>query len=207
MRRRRSPRRFRRTSLLGAVVLLLLSLGYAFSPAKAVWSVRELSNPAKLATLGKRGANPRLNKIVFWLWEARERGMSPETTARVAQALNGVSGERACLVEESLVRNVRIADGLGLLTRENRERLRRGGAAFVSTGPYTGQQAEVDHIVPVSLAPEIGNELANLELLPEVLNQRKSDRVGERQLLHAEALYRAGLLSEESLKRIREAAE
>ena len=207
MRRRRSPHRLRRTSFIGVVLLLLLSLGYAFSPAKAVWSVRELSNPAKLATLGKRGANPRLNKIVYWLWEARERGMSPEAAARVAQTLNGVIGERARLVEESLVRNVRIADDLGLYTRENRERLRRGGAAIVSTGPHTGQQAEVDHIVPVSLAPEIGNELANLELLPERLNQQKSDRVGERELGHAEALHRAGLLSNESLARVRRAAD
>ncbi|MCP5524618.1 MAG: hypothetical protein H7A46_24075 [Verrucomicrobiales bacterium] len=207
MRRRRSPRRLRRTSLAGLVLLLLLSLGYAFSPAKAVWSVRELSNPAKLATLGKRGANPRLNKIVYWLWEARERGLPPETTALTAQALNGVFGDRARLVAESLARNVAIADELGLYTRENRERLRHGGAAIVTQGPHAGQQAEVDHVVPVSLAPEIGNELANLELLPEELNRQKSDRVGPRELDHALALHRAGLLSTESLEMVRQAAD
>jgi hypothetical protein len=207
MRRRLSPRRLRRTSLVGVVLMLLLSLGYAFSPAKAVWSVRELSNPAKLATLGKRGANPRLNKIVYWLWEARERGMEPGATALTAQALNGIFGERARLVATSLVRNMEIADELGLYTRENRERLRHGGAAIVTIGPESGQQAEVDHVVPVSLAPEIGNELANLELLPERLNQRKSDRVGPRELERAVALHQAGLLSEESLERVRKAVE
>ena len=48
-------------------------------------------------------------------------------------------------------------------------------------GPYAGQIAEVDHIVPLAQAGGIGNELANLELLPATLNRAKSDKVGERQ--------------------------
>lgn len=206
-RRRRPFRRLRRTSIAGAVLLLLLSVGYPLSPARAVWNIRELSRPAKLATLAKRGANPRLNKVVYWLDEARRRGLDPERTATLAQALNGVFGQRARLVTEALARNVHIADQLGLLTPENRDRLRRGRAAHVTRGPYAGQEAEVDHVVPVSLAPELGNQLANLELLPERLNQRKSDRVGQRQLDFARRFRAAGLMSEESFRRVETAFE
>jgi hypothetical protein len=98
---------------------------------------------------------------------------------------------------------MKIADELGLFTPENRESLSRGRSAVIAQGPYRGTVAEVDHIVPVSLAPEVGNELANLELMPAPLNRAKSNRVSERQLAHAEALAHAGLLSKTSLDRVR----
>jgi hypothetical protein len=52
----------------------------------------------------------------------------------------------------------------------------------------------------------VGNELANLELLPRTLNRGKSDHVGARQLAHAERLAEAGLLSAASLERVRRQA-
>ena len=36
--------------------------------------------------------------------------------------------------------------------------------------------------MPLSLAREVGNELANLEMLPEKLNRAKSNGLGERRL-------------------------
>jgi hypothetical protein len=166
-------------------------------------AIKSLSDVAKLATLGERGANSRLNKIVYWMAEARDKGVSGETTVRLAQQLNGSAEPRASLVRASLVRNLKIADELGLLTAENRERLRHGRAAVVTRGPYTGSSVEIDHIVPISLAPEIGNELANLEMLPQPLNRGKSNRVGARQLAHAQTLADAGLLGAESLRRVK----
>ena len=80
--------------------------------------------------------------------------------------------------------------------------MRRGHAGIVTQGPYTRSPVEIDHIVPYSLAKEVGNELANLEMLPELLNRRKSNHVGERQLSHAQRLYEAGLLTPESLARV-----
>ena len=70
------------------------------------------------------------------------------------------------LVKVSLLRNLKICDGLQMLDAENRVLLRRGNAPVVRRGPYTGQKAEVDHIVPLAQAREAGNELANLEMLP-----------------------------------------
>jgi hypothetical protein len=40
-----------------------------------------LIDPAKLSTLGKRGANPRIHKCVYWLDAARRAGQSPEKVA------------------------------------------------------------------------------------------------------------------------------
>lgn len=203
MPRRRLPLpRSGKLKWFSALLALAGVLVWQFTPAQAVFAISNLSDPAKLATLGKRGANPRVNKIVYWLDDARRRGLSPEHTLAAAQFLNGTRGPRAELVRETQARNVRIADELGLFTDENRRRLREGRAARVTLGPHTGQEVEIDHIVPVSLAPEAGNELANLEMLPEKLNQQKSNRVTERQREFARRLAAAGLLSETSLQRV-----
>lgn len=45
-------------------------------------------------------------------------------------------------------------------------------------------------------AGKIDNELANLELLPAILNRAKSDKVGEGQLALARKFHDAGLLSD-----------
>lgn len=198
-------RRSRRWSLGALLVFIAGALIWLFSPLEAVLAIRSLSDPAKLATLDKRGANPRVNKLVYWLEAARQKGLGPERAIEFAQTLNGVSGVPAELRREALLRNLLIAERLGLLTSENLARLRRGHAPTITIGPYAGEPTEVDHIVPVSLAPEVGNELANLELLPQTVNRRKSDRVGERQLSLADDFHRAGLLGEESWRRVRSA--
>jgi hypothetical protein len=194
--------RSRRLTLGGLLLGVFGWIFWQFSPAQAVFAIAQLSDPAKLATLGERGANPRLNKIVYWLHEADGKGASPETAIRWAQRLNGVRPPKAELVRDSLARNFKIAEQLGLFSGENLDRLRRGSAGQVTKGPYRGESVEIDHIVPFSLAPEAGNELANLEMLPKSLNRQKSDRVNERQVAHARALHEAGLLDAESLERV-----
>ena len=76
---------------------------------------------------------------------------------------------------------------------------------MIGVGPYAGETVEIDHIVPISLAPELGNELANLEMLPRPLNRAKSAHVGARQIDLAEEFFRAGLLTKESLARLKAA--
>lgn len=193
-----------KTLAIGSLILIALAwLIWQLAPFQAVFAVANLSDPRKLATLGERAANPRLNKIVYWLHEANDRGIAPATLITLAQWLNWTREPRASLVKESLVRNMKIADGLGLFTADNETRLRNGRAGMITKGPYANSPTEVDHIVPYSLAPEVGNELANLELMPQELNRRKSNRVGERQLAHAEKLFAAGLVTRESLDRVK----
>ena len=157
---------------------------------------RSLIDPAKLATLqGDRAANQRVLKCVFWLSDARSRGIDPETVIGQAQALNACAQEaRARLVEQALLRNLDIAEKLGCLTADNLIRLRHGRSPVISRGPYAGEPAEVDHIVPLAIEPALRHEIANLELLPRTLNRRKGARMGERQRDYLEKFRDADLL-------------
>ena len=194
-------------SLLAAVFLGLV----ATAPAAALTSgatataIASLTDPAKLSTLkkGDRAANPRLKKAVYWLAEARLRGYDPDAIIDQAQRMNREAGSpRAALVKESLLRNLDIMDKLGCMDSENLARMRRGLAPVITKGPYKGQDAEVDHIVPKAVCPEVENEIANLELLPMSLNRSKSARIGERQRDMARKFFEAGLISEKSYKRV-----
>jgi len=194
------------TRFVPLAVAAITALLWQFGPVHSIRAIASLSDPSKLLTLGERGANSRLNKIVYWLDDGRSRGWSPEMVVSAAQTLNGTRAPRAGLVQAALLRNLKIADELGLLTGENRSRLRQGQAAVATRGPYAGESVEIDHIAPYSLAPEAGNELANLEMLPRTLNRQKSNKVGERQAAHAQTLHDAGLLTKESLERVKRAA-
>jgi hypothetical protein len=94
------------------------------------------------------------------------------------------------MVKESLLRNLLIANRLGLLTPANLDALKRGKSPTVTFGPYAGEIAEVDHILPIAKFPQYGKEFWNLELMPQSLNRRKGDAVGQRQL---DLLRRVGL--------------
>lgn len=185
------------------VVMLLGIMIWQWRPFSAVFAIANLSDPAKLEKLGNRGANPRLNKTVYWLDEARRRFLGPDMTISLAQTINGTGGKQAELTRKSLLRNLKIAHELGLLTDANRDKLRRGHAGIITLGPYAGETVEIDHIVPFSLAPELGNNLANLEMIPRTINRRKLDHVGQRQLEQAEVFLQAGLLSRQSYEKVK----
>ena len=185
------------------LALCLLFAGEAMAQDVAVRAVASLIDPAKLVTLsGDRAANPRLLKCVYWLNDARSRGLEPETVIDEAQTLNlSAQQPRAPLVEAALLRNLDIAGKLGCLTSENLDRLRRGRSPVISRGPYSGELAEVDHIVPLAAEPALDREIANLELLPRTLNRRKGASMGARQRDYLEKFRQAelvGLLPHES---------
>ena len=60
--------------------------------------------------------------------------------------------------------------------------MKRGKSPIISFGPYAGDIAEVDHILPVAKFPEHAKAFWNLELMPKSVNRRKGDTVGQRQL-------------------------
>ena len=53
----------------------------------------------------------------------------------------------------------------------------------------------MDHIIARAAVAELNNVIANLELMPLRLNERKNSHLGRRQRDLAERLFEAGLLS------------
>jgi hypothetical protein len=78
--------------------------------------------------------------------------------------------------------------------------LRKGNAPTITKGPYAGEIVTGDHIIPRSVCPELDNALYNLEMMPLTLNQRKSAKIGQRQMDLAKRWNTDGLLSDAGLK-------
>lgn len=168
-----------------AVVILILAfvwLAKAGTNEDFARTIAPLVDPAKLATLKERGANPRVQKYVAQLGEAKIAGHDVERIAERAVALAGMKGEAARLTAAAMVRNVTIAERLGCLDAAGLRDMRKGQSPTIQRGPYKGQELSVDHILPVSIAPELGNVMANLELLPLRLNQAKGNEIDQRGL-------------------------
>ncbi len=166
--------------------------------------VAPLLDPAKLDTLkGDRAANARLRKICYWLAAARNSGEEPADVIEQAQRATGYAGTaRAKADAESLLRNLTILERLGCLDAANMAKLRRGYAPTITRGPYAGDVAEVDHIIPRAVVPELDEKLFNLEFMPRTMNRKKSAAIGQRQVALAKEWHAAGLLSDTCLERV-----
>lgn len=163
--------------------------------------VAPLIDPAKLDTItSKRGANRRVRLLSYHLETARRAGCDPATVIDRAAASVGTAGTaRADAVKQATLRNLDILGKLGCLDPAGLAKLRTGNAPTITRGPYAGQLATVDHIIPQSIAPELDCRLYNLEIMPERLNQSKGNRVTLRQVQLARKWNGAGLLSTEGL--------
>src|SRR5262245_35241993 len=114
------------------VPLLLWSLvAHCRQVDPPVQAIASLIDPAKLATLGKRGANPRIQKCVYWLATARSQGHEPAQVLDLAVAQAGYKDAAAKLTKDALLRNLDIADKLGCLDKAGLDEMRRGKAATV----------------------------------------------------------------------------
>ena len=192
---------------IAAVALFLfaapiLAADTSATAAACAKNLSPLIDPAKLATLGKRGANPRIQKAVYWLSTAASNSVAPAQVIDTALKDVAMKGEAAALTKQALLRNLDIASKLGCLDTEGLAAMRRGNAPTVRRGPYTGDKLSVDHIIPRAVCPELDNVIANLELMPLRMNESKNDKIGDRQLDLAKKLHAAGLLSAEGKQKI-----
>ncbi len=169
-------------------------------------TIAPLLDPARLALLGPRGANPRLQKCVYWLEEARRQKAKPDRVLDRALAEVGVKGAAAELTKEALLRNWKIAKGFGCLDREGLEAMRHGQAATIRKGRWKGQELSVDHIIPRAVAPELDHVMANLQVMALPQNEAKNETVGPAQRSLARKLHQAGLLSRTGLDAVETAA-
>jgi hypothetical protein len=134
---------------------------------------------------------------------ARRGGRDLGTVIDAAYALKGPHrAERLKDQKDSLLRNVTILERLGCLDEAGMIKLRKGNTPTITKGPYAGEIATGDHIIPRSVTPELDNTLFNLEFMPLTLNQRKSAKVGQRQIDLAKRWHQAGLLSVDGLRSV-----
>jgi HNH endonuclease len=150
--------------------------------ADPIAALSSLTNFQKLSTLDTtpRAVNPRVKKILYWLYVAEKGGTQPEHAIDQAFASNGnVTSRKSQGAKAQTMANYRTAKLWGMFTAEALPKLKRGEAVQIVRGTYTGQFFEIDHIVPVARYPQFANELANLQLLPQSQNRSKGDRMGE----------------------------
>lgn len=193
-----------RVSVLLCLLVAFLPVAWAVEP-KAGPILAVLVDPVRIDGLkGERAANPRLRKMVYWLEVAKRRGEDPEKVLLEAQRAAGYGGTvRAVADRDALLRNRTILERLGCLDEEGMMRLRKGLAPVVRRGPYAGEIAAVDHIIPRAVAPELDEKIYNLEFMPATLNRRKGALIGVRQRQLAERWVELGLMSEEAGRRVR----
>ena len=119
-----------------------------------------------------------------------------------AVTLAGYKKTAAKLTKNALLRNLDIADRLGCLNDVGLAEMKRGKAATVTKGPYKGDELSVDHIIPRAVVPELDNVIANLELMPLRMNEKKNAKIGDRQRDMAKKFHKAGLLSRKGLEAV-----
>lgn len=166
--------------------------------------IAPLIDPSKLAAIREKAANPRVQKYTVWLEMARRDGVNPTNVVDAALMAVGMTNKLAADVTKTvMLRNLKIATELGCFDDEGLDDMRRGQSPTIRRGPYKGQELTVDHIIPYSVAPELGNVIANLELLPWELNAKKGTKFGQRQREMLRKLFAAGLLSPAAWQRLR----
>ena len=109
---------------------------------------------------------------------------------------------RAKVQRDSHIRNRLILERLGCVDEAGLAKLRKGNAPTITKGPYAGEIVTGDHIIPRSVCPELDNKLYNLEMMPLTLNQKKSAKIGQRQIDLAKRWNKDGLLSDEGLEAV-----
>ncbi|MDB4741410.1 hypothetical protein OAF79_02055 [Akkermansiaceae bacterium] len=125
-----------------------------------------------------------------------------EVIDQVHSVIGSYEPKRAKAQRESLIRNRLILERLGCVDEAGMIKLRKGNAPTITKGPYAGEIVTGDHIIPRSVCPELDNALYNLEMMPLTLNQRKSAKIGQRQIDLAKRWNTDGLLSSEGLRNV-----
>ena len=119
--------------LVSISLALLLCIGCAPSAKVEAYAQRisPLIEPAKLATLSTRGANPRVQKYVHWLAVAKLDNTDAAAVAARATALAGYRGKAAEMTTAAMLRNLDIATKLGCINDAGLDAMRHGRSPTV----------------------------------------------------------------------------
>ena len=193
------------------LLLSLLCVGAVAEEAEttAEEAIASLTDPKKLATLkGERAVNPRFQKCIWYLSQ-RTINQDPAVVIDKAMELNKTAGTAyAKAVKRALMEGLYAHNKYGGVgSFEGNQEMKQGKSATITKGEYAGQEATADHIIPLSVCPELQNQIFNLQLLPASLNSSKGNKVEVEQVRFAEGLNKDGLLSAEGLEAVKKAYE
>lgn len=187
--------RFLALTVLCAVTALQSSETPSETLKKTVLIVSSLGDPANLETLTSRGATAnRLVKICYYLHEARTAGIDPKSIVAASIDSWGWTGTaKGELTAAVILHALSKLEIYGCFDQpEDREDLKSGARPTIRRGPFSGEPIEMDHVVPVAIAPQWAQVIANLEPVPQSVNRSKSDTVDGRVSRHRERLLSAG---------------
>ena len=120
-----------------------------------------------------------------------------------AQAATGNKDSPARRTDRAaLIWSRRKLEIFGCFTPEGLAKLRRGGSPVITDGEHKGDKVALDHVLPVSLVPELAASFWNLEILASKVNRAKSAKITEREVELARRWNRAGLLSDAGLRAV-----
>ena len=122
---------------------MVCATGDASSLDQHADELASLIDPAKLATLGKRGANPRIQKAVLILAEAESDKLDPGAVCAVAVQRVKMKPAAGELTKAALLCNLDIARKRGCLDAAGLDDMRHGRAPTIRRGPYKGDKLSV----------------------------------------------------------------
>ena len=140
---------------LVALLTLVRATGEASSLDQHADKLANLIDPAKLATLGRRRANSRVQKAVAILAEAEFEKLDPGAVCAAAIETVKMKPAAGALTKAALLRNLDIARELGCLDSAGLDDMRHGRAPTIRRGPYEDDELSVDHIMPRAVVPEL----------------------------------------------------
>jgi hypothetical protein len=149
-----------------------------------------------------------INRCVYTLAFAEEQSANPETIIDLAIKSNGISETPfGGFLKWVLLENLRLAREFGLTTPEAMAALRAGESAIITKGEYTGQTAVAHTVIPKEFAPELENNIINLELGPSKQTAHKSGFIDKRQITFARELYQTKMITDAQLKALEDSAK
>ena len=172
------------------------------TPARAIAS---LTDPKKLATLkDEQAVNARFQRCLYYLLQLT-RISEPPVVIDEAMELNKTAGTAyAKAVKRALIGGLFSYQLFGY-TSEGLQEMKQGKSATITKGAYAGQEAIADHIIPLSVCPELRNQMFNLQLFPASVISPKFNSVGVSTIESALMHNKDGLLSDEGLELVKRA--
>lgn len=191
-----------------SIALNLIAFGaYAADPAyeAAVKRFMQLTDKGAIAALKdqERGANERIRKLIYEIEASKLQGVDAKKALTEALKRNDYTGFEHKLTLNNVYGNWHSLKTFvpDALSPENMARMKDGKAPTTEVRGIK-QTLEVDHIVPVKVAPELGTKLHNLRLLAQTVNGSIQDRVPAAAMIRAQDLKAAGMMSDSSYKNL-----